>query len=138
MSQLNRRHFLAITAASAVSTSLTAAETKRVRGANERVVLALLGAGGRGTSVAGGFASREDTEIAVVCDLHEGRSAKVAEKFAGILGAVSRDREGLRLRAGTRRHRRRHRRHARSLAWAGDDSRVPGGQGCLRRETAVA
>jgi predicted dehydrogenase len=46
-----------------------------VLGANERIVLALIGAGGRGNQVAGDFAARSDAEVGFICDLHDDRLA---------------------------------------------------------------
>jgi predicted dehydrogenase len=53
----------------------------RVLGANDRIVLALIGAGGRGTQVAADFAARTDAEVGLVCDLHDGRLAKACNRI---------------------------------------------------------
>jgi predicted dehydrogenase len=59
----------------AAAVGATALRPERVLGANERVVLGLVGAGGRGNQVALDFAGRNDVEIGCVCDLHEDRLA---------------------------------------------------------------
>ncbi len=80
MKPIDRRGFVAVSATgvSGLCTgplALSAAQTRRVAGANERVILALIGAGGRGTALAEAFAGRKDAEIGYVCDLHEDRLA---------------------------------------------------------------
>jgi len=69
-----------------VSGALASAAAAGARGANERVVLALVGAGGRGMSVAQDFAGRKDAEIGYVCDLHEGRLAAACERLGARQG----------------------------------------------------
>ena len=73
MSRVSRRTFVVSTVAAAVGA--TALRPERVLGANERVVLGLVGAGGRGNQVALDFAGRNDVAIGCVCDLHEDRLA---------------------------------------------------------------
>ena len=70
-----RRRFLVSSSGALVATTaaLTFALPRRVLGANDVVNLALIGAGGRGTGVASGFAARSDATISHVCDLHDER-----------------------------------------------------------------
>jgi predicted dehydrogenase len=83
MSQLNRRHFIAAAAAGvAASTSTTAVNHVRAAGsgANNEVVLALMGANNRGSQLAQQFAKQAGCRIAYVCDpdeqaMHKGISA---------------------------------------------------------------
>jgi predicted dehydrogenase len=56
-------------------------QSGRSLGANERIVLALIGAGGRGTQVAADFAARSDAEVGFVCDLHEARLAAACKRI---------------------------------------------------------
>lgn len=72
---LTRRNFLQAAAATAATFSINAV------GANERVVLGVMGIGGRGGYLAQEFAKRGDVEIRYLCDidsrLFESRSASV-------------------------------------------------------------
>jgi predicted dehydrogenase len=51
-------------------------------GANDRVRVGLIGAGGRGSAVGTGFAEHKESELAYVCDLHTGRLDSRAKYFA--------------------------------------------------------
>jgi predicted dehydrogenase len=66
MSELNRRTFLA--GATAATVALASARRSRAAGANDTVVLALMGVNGRGSQLIEGFAQRPGVEIAYVCD----------------------------------------------------------------------
>jgi predicted dehydrogenase len=79
MNAPSRRTFLSRSLATTLACS--AAGSGRVLGANERIVLALIGAGGRGTQVAGDFAARADAEVGFICDLHEGRLASAIRRI---------------------------------------------------------
>lgn len=85
MSGMNRREFLSRSMAVAAAAS-TATFSINALGANERVVLGFMGAGGRGTFLAEEFAQRKDVEIRYVADpdarRHKG-SAHVIEKGLG-------------------------------------------------------
>lgn len=87
MNSVSRRQFVTASATGAAglgvcSRSLSAAQVARVAGAGERVMLALIGAGGRGTALAEAFAGRKDAEIGYVCDLHEERLAAACKRIA--------------------------------------------------------
>lgn len=73
--KLTRRRFLASASGGLIASTaaLTWSLPRRVLGANECVNIALVGAGGRGTHVASGFAARRDATIAAVCDLNADR-----------------------------------------------------------------
>lgn len=66
---MNRRTFLAGAAASTVA--LAAGRRARAADANSKVVLALMGANGRGSQLAQGFAKQDGAEFAYVCDCDE-------------------------------------------------------------------
>ena len=66
MPTLNRRQFLKQSMGAA--TALTVLSGPRVFGANERIVVGVMGVGGRGTSLVEKFAARQDVAIAYVCD----------------------------------------------------------------------
>jgi predicted dehydrogenase len=52
---------------------------RKVRGANEKVVIGVMGLGGRGTYLAESFALRPDAEIAYLCDADTRRFARARE-----------------------------------------------------------
>ena len=84
MPTLNRRQFLKQSMGAA--TALTVLSGPRVFGANERIVVGVLGTGGRGTSLVEKFAARQDVAIAYVCDPDTRRSkaaAGLVEKAQG-------------------------------------------------------
>ncbi|MHC4435307.1 MAG: twin-arginine translocation signal domain-containing protein, partial [Planctomycetota bacterium] len=62
MRSLNRREFMKRTAG--VAAAFTALSQRKVRGANDKVVIAVMGLGGRGTYLAESFAERPDVEVA--------------------------------------------------------------------------
>ncbi len=66
MRTLNRRQFLQQSMGAA--TALTVLSGPRVFGANERIVVGVMGIGGRGTALTEKFAARPDVAIAYVCD----------------------------------------------------------------------
>ena len=67
MATLDRRGFLKAGAAAAAMT-MTARVRAQAQGANERVILGFMGAGGRGSFLADEFARRSDVEIRYVAD----------------------------------------------------------------------
>jgi predicted dehydrogenase len=82
---LNRRHFLGAAAAAGVGLGLTAASN--VLGANEKkLVVAVMGTGGRGTEHAKTFAKEANVEVAYCCDADKDRAGKAAEEVNKIAG----------------------------------------------------
>ena len=72
----NRRTFLgAALAGAAVATTARAAAT-------DKLVVGVMGAGGRGTHLAKSFASFPNTEVAYVCDADEQRAGKAGEEVS--------------------------------------------------------
>ncbi len=65
---LTRRRFLQRSTACAAAITVFPAQTPLAPSANDKVVLGLMGAGGRGYTLAGFFAKRPDVEFAYVCD----------------------------------------------------------------------
>ena len=65
-----------VTGAAALS-----ATSARAAGANERLRVALVGCGGRGRTVAGAFAARDDVDLAYITDCHQDRLAAASKKF---------------------------------------------------------
>jgi len=74
MKAVNRREF--VKGSIGVVATLTAVPGKKVFGANEKVVIGVMGLGGRGTYLAEKFASRPDAEVAYLCDVDTRRFAR--------------------------------------------------------------
>jgi predicted dehydrogenase len=80
MSQGTRRHFLQqTTAAVAGAAALHSAAALAQRSANNKLVVGLIGCGGRGVHDAGLFAKTANVEVAYVCDVDEGRRHSAAK-----------------------------------------------------------
>ena len=82
MADLSRRYFFAGAAAAAATTRKAPAQS-----ANRKVVLALIGAGGRGTQLANNFARVENVEFKYICEVNDERGEKVLtdlEKIRGV------------------------------------------------------
>jgi predicted dehydrogenase len=91
MTKINRRKFLDQSTKAGVGlaaglTILENAASVRATPANNKVVLAMIGTGGRGTNLAGDFAARGDCEFAYVCDPDENRSGPAAKMIAAKQG----------------------------------------------------
>ena len=83
---LDRRTFMAATAATGVALSLTdAASAAAVQGANERLRVGVMGTGGRGTGLARAFQQQPNVDVTFVCDVDRGR----ADAAAGAVAKVS-------------------------------------------------
>ncbi len=77
MRSLNRREFMKGTVGAAAT--FGALSQRKVRGANDRIVIGVMGLGGRGTYLAETFAQRPDAEIAWLCDADTRRYARARE-----------------------------------------------------------
>ena len=78
----NRRAFLKLASAGvATATALGGAPALAAKGANEKLVVALIGCGGRGMGDAGQFRKLPNVEVAYVCDVDESRLALAAKNF---------------------------------------------------------
>ena len=87
MSHSTRRTFLKnVGAASAGAAAIHHTAMLAAESANERIVVGVIGCGGRGTGLAGAFAGAAD--VAWVCDPDEARAAK-AQKTAGAKQAAA-------------------------------------------------
>ncbi len=69
-SLMERRKFLGQGAAAGLVAGATAASADRVRGANRRVRLALIGCGGRGRNVARHMNALDGVEYVATCDVY--------------------------------------------------------------------
>jgi predicted dehydrogenase len=77
MKSLNRREFMKGTVGAAAS--LTVLSQPRARAAGEKVIIGVMGLGGRGTYLAEKFAQRPDVEIAYLSDPNTRRFARARE-----------------------------------------------------------
>jgi len=81
MSPLNRRDFMKTSVGAAAA--FASLSPGRSHGANEKIVIGVMGLGGRGTYLTQKFAERSDTEIAYLCDpntRHFARARNVVEE----------------------------------------------------------
>ncbi len=90
MKSINRREF--IKGSVGAATTLALLSPGKSRGANDRVVIGVMGLGGRGTYLAQCFAKRPDAEIAYLCDPDSRRFArarKIVEEAQPVSGGRS-------------------------------------------------
>ena len=87
MSQLTRREFGKAVTAAGLATALS---TQRVRGANERINVGLIGCGGRGQQVWKLFLEQPDVNPIAVCDVYE-RFLRQGSAMAGGKAATHKD-----------------------------------------------
>ena len=76
MSELNRRTFLAGTAAATVALATQRTSRSATNSANEKVVFAIMGANNRGSQLATTLAKLPNAEIAYICDCEENAIGK--------------------------------------------------------------
>ena len=77
MKSLNRREFMK--GAAGAAAAFTVLPRHRAYGANNKVIMGVMGLGGRGTYLAEKFAERADVEIAYLCDPNTRRFARARE-----------------------------------------------------------
>jgi predicted dehydrogenase len=89
---VDRREFLAAAAATTVALNVagSAASAAHVQGANNRLVVGVMGTGGRGTSLARSFQRQQDVEVAMVCDVDQARAEAAAQAVNKISGRMPR------------------------------------------------
>jgi predicted dehydrogenase len=85
---MERREFIRDAAATAGWTALSAS---RVLGANDRVVLGLIGSGGRGRWVSTGLLKAPGTEIVATCDVYDANAEQASKDLAGGKAKTFRD-----------------------------------------------
>src|SRR4051812_5781773 len=78
---INRRNFLGIAAASGMALGARR-DDSRIQGANARLVVGVMGTGGRGTALAGVFQRQPNVDVAYVCDVDQGHAAGAADAVA--------------------------------------------------------
>lgn len=79
---LDRRRFVQ----SAVSAGVAVGLGGRVLGASDRIVVGVMGMGGRGTALARGFEQQNGVEVGYVCDVDPKRAGRAADEIAKIKG----------------------------------------------------
>ncbi len=83
-SGITRRDFLGTTAVVSAAATFTALSSTRVLGANERLGVGVIGAGGRGNShltVVRKIQDESNVDLVAVCDVYRPRAQKAAEKY---------------------------------------------------------
>jgi len=79
--KITRRTFAKTGAAAAFA--LTAAQTQRVRGANDRVRLGFIGVANRGGQLLNAFLDHDDMEVAALCDVSQSTLDKALARVGG-------------------------------------------------------
>ena len=77
----NRRQFLKLTSAGLLTASAIGTAQAAPKSANDKLVVGLIGCGGRGTNVAGMFRKTPNVEVAYVSDVDDNRRAAAAKSF---------------------------------------------------------
>src|SRR5262249_44171778 len=76
---LSRRNFLGAAATAGITLSTaTVRSYSSILGANDKIVLAMIGTGGRGRDLSNAFSRRDGVEIAYVCDVDKRQVEKAA------------------------------------------------------------
>jgi predicted dehydrogenase len=90
LENLDRRTFLtASTIGGATLVLPDAASAAAVQGANNRIVVGVMGTGGRGTALARGFQQQPNVEVAYTCDADMGRAEAAAQAVAKVSGRAA-------------------------------------------------
>ena len=96
MTSTPRREFLKQAAVGAASAAAVFPNSIRAAGANEKIVLGMIGPGGHGMGLLRSFAAQPDTEIAWVCDPDANRQAAAVQAVATATGRTPRSDRDLR------------------------------------------
>ena len=88
LQQMNRRTFLATTAAASAA-SFTARSYAAILGANDRVNLGVIGLGRRGTIVSNGFVKDPRVKLAALCDIYGAQTTQYQKRLAAHLSSPS-------------------------------------------------
>ena len=90
MHAMNRRVFVRRSATAGLALGPAVAISRRGMAANERISVGLMGCGGRGNILVGGFARRPDVEVKYLCDVDERQFPRVAEMVESVTGKAPR------------------------------------------------
>ena len=82
--EVSRRSFIQATAAATVGMSVSGASAFQAGGANDRVLLAVVGTNGRGAQLAKLFSKLPGSEVGYICDVEEKALAKGVKAVAGL------------------------------------------------------
>jgi predicted dehydrogenase len=97
MNPPNRRIFIQQTATAIAATSaLGLSSPARAAGANERVIVGLIGPGGMGGNLLASFVSQKDVEIAYVCDPDANRMGQAAQSVEKKTGKAPKQEKDMR------------------------------------------
>jgi predicted dehydrogenase len=83
---IDRRHFLQTAATTGVALGLAAQSGVSAAGANDKLVVGVMGTGGRGTGLARTFEQQTGVEVAYVCDVDQRRAGQAAELVNKVKG----------------------------------------------------
>ena len=84
---INRRRFLEVTAASSLALGLPeTAPRAQALGANDKLLVGVMGMGGRGTSLAKTFEQQPNVEVVYVCDVDKRRAGASVDEVATVKG----------------------------------------------------
>lgn len=75
----NRREFMKVTSATMLAATALNTTAFAGKGANDKLVVGLIGCGGRGLHDAGLFRKMKNVEVAYVCDVDEARRGAAAK-----------------------------------------------------------
>jgi predicted dehydrogenase len=90
LENLDRRTFLGATAVTGASLIMAdASSAAAVQGANNRIVVGVMGTGGRGTGLARAFQGQPNVDVAIVCDADMGRAEAAAQAVAKVSGRAA-------------------------------------------------
>ncbi|HMJ65230.1 MAG TPA: Gfo/Idh/MocA family oxidoreductase [Candidatus Binatia bacterium] len=93
----NRRKFIQQTATALAATSTLGLPARsRAAGANERVVIGVIGPGGMGSNLLNSFVEQKDVEIAYVCDADSNRMGKAAQTVEKKFGKAPKQEKDMR------------------------------------------
>jgi hypothetical protein len=77
--RLTRRHFVAQSAGAAAAFAVLASPKRAMAAPSSKVVIGVMGLGGRGFILAQAFAQRPDADIAYVCDVDTRKFARTRD-----------------------------------------------------------
>jgi predicted dehydrogenase len=84
---MNRRHFFGTTAAASLALS---GEAIAAQGQGEKIIVGVMGTGGRGTQLAQTFQRQPGVDVAYVCDVDQGRAERAGDLVQKISGRAPR------------------------------------------------
>ena len=131
---MSRRRFLGIAVVGGVAAGIAARSWAAEDAPSRKIVVGVMGMGGRGTELAQQFQRQPGCEVAYVCCADKNRLAAAAKAVARASRAASRRRSAISAASSTTVGRRAGLRRARPLARAGHDPGLRGRQARLRRE----